>query len=108
METACALIYTTVADRKQATDLTEKILKRKLAACVSIIDGVESHYWWQGKIETSKECLLILKTKEALYPTIEKFIREHHSYKVPELILVPIKKGDPDYLFWISKNVENI
>ncbi|MBN1522357.1 MAG: divalent-cation tolerance protein CutA [Candidatus Aureabacteria bacterium] len=108
MDDQYSLIYVSAKDKAQARKITEHLLRRKLVACVSIVENVESHYWWRGKIENETECLMILKTKESLYPTIEKYVTEHHSYEVPEIILVPIKKGYEDYLFWIKKNVENM
>ncbi len=108
MENPYVLIYITAKNKEEARRLTEHLLRRKLAACVNIIDKIESHYWWRGNIEQETECLMILKTRASLFQSIEKYVLEHHSYDVPEIILVPIEKGNSDYLYWIKKNVENI
>jgi periplasmic divalent cation tolerance protein len=103
-----AVVTVTAKDKTEARGLAEHLLRRKLVACVSLVENIESHYWWKNQIEQASECLMIMKTKEDLFPTIEKFVLEHHSYEVPEIIMLPIVKGHEDYLFWIKKNVENI
>ena len=108
MPSQYAIIYVTAKNKEEARKIAEHLLRRKLVACVNIIDNIESHYWWRSKIGRDSECLMILKTKQSLYSNIEKYILEHHSYEVPEIILVPIQKGHEDYLYWIKKNVENI
>ncbi len=102
------IIYSTTKNKQEAKDLAEHLLRRKLIACANIIDNVLSLYWWQKKIEEEKECLLILKTKASLYNAVEKFIKEHHKYDIPEIISVDIQRGDEDYLYWIKKNVEDL
>ena len=108
MEGQYAIIYVTIDSIEKARELGEHLLTRKLIACLNIVNNVESHYWWKNKIKESKECLMILKTKESLYPSVEKYVLEHHSNTIPEIIMVPIKRGNPDYLYWINKNVEKI
>ena len=98
MEEQYAIIYVTTKNQEEAEKIADHLLRRKLVACANMIDGIKSTYWWRGKIEKDTECLMILKTKASLYTSIEKYIKEHHSYKVPEIILVPIHKGNPDYL----------
>lgn len=84
-----------------AENIAEQILNDKLAACVNIIDTVKSKYWWEDKIQTDEESLLIIKTtKELIEPLTEK-IKSIHPYDVPEVISIKIKEGNEDYLNWI-------
>ena len=79
------------------------LVSGKLAACVQLVPGLESHYRWKGKKETAKEVLLIIKTRSALYKKVEAAILKKHSYEVPEIICLPITKGSEAYLSWLTK-----
>ncbi|MFH1619276.1 MAG: divalent-cation tolerance protein CutA [bacterium] len=98
------IIFVTVPDRTVASDLSDGLLKKKLAACVSTLPGLSSSYWWQGKIETAEELLLIIKTKTALTPDIIQFVRENHPYSVPETVCLNIAAGSESYLNWLGAN----
>jgi periplasmic divalent cation tolerance protein len=69
---------------------------------------VRSHYWWKGKIEKAKESLLICKTRSGLEEKIIKLVKENHSYEMPCINFLPIEKGNPDYLSWITEETSNI
>ena len=96
------IIFVTCPSRKEAKSLTDILLSSKLVACVSMIPGVGSKYWWRGKIEYSVEVLLILKTISKNFGKIEKLIKRMHSYEVPEIIALPIVDGSKQYLKWLS------
>lgn len=87
----------------KADSIAEDLLNSKLVACVNIIPLVKSKYWWEGKIETDSESLLIIKTTEELISNLINKIKEIHPYKVPEIITIEIKEGNQDYLNWISE-----
>ena len=80
-------------------------MEDRLAACVNRIPGVRSVYRWQGKVEQSAEELLIIKTRKELFTTLEKRVRELHSYAVPEVIALPIINGSESYLRWLGEQV---
>lgn len=101
MKFCCVL--TTTPNIKEARELAGLLLFKRLAACVQLVPGIESHYHWKGKKETSKEILLILKTKSALFERLKKAILRSHSYEVPEIVCLPIAKGSKSYLDWIVK-----
>ena len=90
---------------KKARQLAGLLVSRRLAACVQILPGLESHYRWRGKKETSKEVLLLIKTKISVYKKLEKILLKNHPYEVPEIICLPITKGSKPYLDWIDAEV---
>lgn len=96
------IILVTCASKAEARKIRDVLLKKRLAACGNIIDGVDSKFWWQGKIDSAREVLLILKTSIANFKRIEKEIKRIHSYEVPEIIALPIVAGSEEYLSWIN------
>jgi periplasmic divalent cation tolerance protein len=96
-------VLSTVPDIKKARQLAGLLVSRRLAACVQILPGLESHYRWRDKKETSKEVLLLIKTKASIYKKLEKALLKNHPYEVPEIICLPITKGSRSYLDWIAK-----
>lgn len=101
MKYCCVL--STVSGIKKARILAGLLISKRLAACVQILPGLESHYRWRGKKETSKEVLLFIKTQASNYKKLEKTLLENHPYEVPEIICLPIIKGSRSYLDWIAK-----
>jgi len=100
------VILITTKDKKEAAKIAQVLLESKLIACANIIDGVRSLFWWQGKIDSSKEVLLVLKTKKILFKKIVAKVKSLHSYQTPEIIALPIVNGSDDYLSWVSSSVE--
>lgn len=99
-------ILITTATEEEACSIANLLLNRKQAACVNIVPGVNSLFWWQGNLEKAKECLLIAKTRESLLPEIVDMIKRDHSYEVPEIIALPIIGGNEDYLKWVDNETE--
>jgi len=100
------IIFITVDSPEEAHKIAEALMKQRKAACVNIVPGVNSFFWWQDKIDNSQESLLIVKTKASLLNEIIILVKEIHSYDVPEIIALPIIGGNQDYLAWIDKEVE--
>lgn len=100
---ATLLVISTASSKQEARKITQRLLKLKLAACVNIVPAIESHYRWKGKKEMSREALLLIKTKDKLYPQLEKAIRSAHSYEVPEIIALRITRGSKNYFAWLEK-----
>ncbi len=103
MDFKYVVVFITVDSRETAKKIANKLLTERKAACVNIIPKVESHYWWQGKIENADEFMLIVKTRAALLGDLEKLVKEIHPYTVPEIIALPIIGGNSDYLEWVEK-----
>lgn len=95
------LVLTTCPDPASAEKLAALLVEGRLAACVNIGSPVRSLYHWQGKTENATEIPLQIKTTEARYPELEKAIRAHHPYELPEVIAVPLCAGSPAYLDWV-------
>ena len=100
------VIYCTVPNKKTANDITRILMKHKLAACVSMIDNVKSTFSWEGKVEKSKEILLMIKTSRTNYGKIKLVIEDIHPYFVPEIIALPIIDCSEDYLKWLVRETE--
>lgn len=98
-----SVVLSTFKDKKEASRIAGILLKAKVAACVSIVGGVESRYWWKGSIEKSREAMAVIKTRKNLVGKVVALIKKNHSYSVPEIIEMPILSGNKDYLDWISK-----
>lgn len=96
------VVLTTTPTLKEARKLAGLLLSSRLAACINILPGVESHYVWKEKKRRSPELLLLIKTRKALFQRLEACILRHHSYETPEIISLPITAGTESYLSWIS------
>jgi len=101
---AC-LVITTCASREEADQLATQIVENRLAACVQISE-INSYYIWEGEVVQEAEFRLAIKTRRERYEKLEAWIREQHSYDVPEIILVPVETGSVDYLDWIEAVTE--
>lgn len=98
----------TCSSAKEARRIARDLVEGRLAACVNIVTApIESVYRWKGKLEMSKEFLLIIKTARGRFAAVERAIRKLHSYEVPEIIALPIASGSRDYLAWLSSSVAN-
>jgi periplasmic divalent cation tolerance protein len=98
------VILITAKDKKEAEKIARGLLEAKLIACANIVEGVQSLFWWQGKIDSSQEVLLVLKTKGILFKKISSKVKSLHSYQTPEIIALPVANGSKDYLDWISSS----
>ncbi|PKN37869.1 MAG: cytochrome C biogenesis protein CcdA [Deltaproteobacteria bacterium HGW-Deltaproteobacteria-2] len=100
-------ISTTTETKEQAQKIARYLVEQKLAACVQISGPIESIYHWKGKMETSREWLLLIKTREDLFKKIKSSIKKLHSYETPEIIAVPIIKGSKEYLNWLDDELSH-
>lgn len=97
------VVLSTFKDKDEARRVSKELIKDKLAACINLIDKVESIYEWEGDVEESSETLAVIKTKTEKFEVLRKKIKELHSYEVPEIVALEVKKGDFDYLDWIDR-----
>jgi len=96
------IVFTTCNSAEIASSIADALVGKELAACVNIVKGIESVYQWQGKIERDNEILLLIKTRQSLFATVQNAIQALHNYELPEIIAVPIDTGEENYLNWIK------
>lgn len=104
--TGSYLVLVTAPDSKLARRLAKGALAFRLIACANLLPKIESHYWWQGKMERGSEVLLLLKTTKQKLGALEKFILARHPYDTPEFLVFPIKAGNERYLQWLAESVK--
>ena len=95
------LLYTTWPSIVEAEAAGNEIVKRRLAACVNILPGMVSHYWWKGAIERADEVVMIVKTRAALAQDVSAAVKELHSYETPAVMVLPVENVEPAYHQWI-------
>ena len=100
-----ALALVTAPDLKTARALAKAALRARLVACANLIPGLESHYRWQGKIEKSREVLILFKTIQRQLRGLEKLVIARHPYDTPEFIVLQLSRGNKRYLDWLAANV---
>ena len=102
--TKFSVVLVTAPDLKTARALAKTALKARLIACANLIPKIESHYRWQGKIESGAEVLLILKTQKSRLAALEKLVLAKHPYDTPEFLVLPVSAGSKKYLDWLAQN----
>lgn len=100
------LVYITAGDKDEAGKIGKALVKSKLAACVNIIDGMNSIYEWEGELQNDNEVILIAKTREALIPELIEKVKSMHSYSCPCIVSLPIIDGNKSFLNWITEQVK--
>jgi len=99
-------VYTTHPSLVEAEKVGRAIVERRLAACVNILPGMVSHYWWQGALERGEEVVMIIKTRASLAEPVRAAVKEMHSYTTPAILVLPIESVDQGYLGWILAETE--
>ncbi len=100
-----SIVLVTAPDLKTARMLAKSALSAKLVACANLIPKIESHYWWQGKIESGTEVLLVFKTTKSKLAPLEKLILAQHPYETPEFLVLPLSGGSQKYLGWLAASM---
>jgi periplasmic divalent cation tolerance protein len=94
-------VYTTYPSIVEAERAGRSLVERRLCACVNILPGMVSYYWWQGAVERGDEVVMIVKTRAGLAEAVRIAVRQMHSYATPAVLVMPIESVDPDYHAWI-------
>jgi len=97
------LVLVTTPTVEEGERIAHILLNAKKAACINIVPAVRSRFWWQGKIDSADEALLMVKTRAPLFEELIRLVKENHSYEVPEVIALPISAGNEDYLRWLAE-----
>lgn len=103
-----AVVLVTAPDLKTARKLARAVLTARVAACVNVVPRIESHYRWQGRIESGRELLLIIKTTRTRLAALEKVVLANHPYDTPEFVVLPLQSGAEKYLAWLADSVRPI
>ena len=98
-------MLTTVADEAAAERIAKALVDGRLAGCVTRLPGVVSTYRWEGRRQQDTEVLLLIKTTEAVYEALAEELESLHDYELPEVLAVPVDKGSPAYLSWLTAAV---
>lgn len=99
------MVLCTCPDEAVAREIATALVEGRLAACVNVVPGLTSVYRWQGRVETDREALLVIKTTAAAFPALREAIRSRHPYELPEIVAVGIEDGLEEYLRWIDESV---
>jgi len=91
-----------------ADKIAEEVLRRRLAACVNMLGGVRSRFWWEGKLDSADESLLLIKTRAELFRRLERVVRQVHPYEVPEILGIRVEDGSRPYLEWITNETASV
>lgn len=102
------VVLVTCGSAREARRIAQKLVEQRLAACANILQiPVRSIYRWNGKVESAKEFLLIVKSSRKRFAALENEIKRFHSYDVPEIIALPIERGSDNYLKWLGESVRS-
>jgi periplasmic divalent cation tolerance protein len=100
------LVYTTWPSIVEAERAGRALVERRLCACVNILPGMISHYWWQGALERGEEVVMIIKTRASLAERASTAVKELHSYATPAILVLPLESVDKGYLDWLTAETE--
>ena len=98
------VVLVTTGTEEEGTSLGRVLVENRLVACANILPIKKSIYKWEGKIAEEPECLVLLKSRRNLFEQLSITIKQLHSYKVPEIVAIPIEMGSNDYLNWVMEN----
>ena len=99
---AQSLVYMTTETHAEAARIGRALVGERLAACVNIVDGMRSIYWWDGAVQEAGETILIAKTRTSLVDRLSERVRELHDYDCPCIVSLAIDGGNPAFLDWIG------
>ncbi|HLZ92404.1 MAG TPA: divalent-cation tolerance protein CutA [Candidatus Acidoferrum sp.] len=100
------IVLVTCASISEARKIGRNVVEKRLAACANILSSIESIYRWKGKVEQSREVLMLIKTTASRLPALESRVKRMHSYDLPEFIALPLAAGSQSYLEWIRKSTK--
>lgn len=105
MTTRAMVVLSTAPSPEVARELASQIVRRRLAACVNLVEGLRSLYWWEGEVHEDPEVLMIVKTSAERLPALTATLEEHHPYECPEVVALDVTGGSEAYLGWLHESV---
>ncbi len=103
VDTDVVVVLITAPDAAVAEDLARSMVEEHLVACVNVVPGIKSIYWWEGEINEDREVLLICKAVVSKFDELREFVRKNHPYDTPELVCLDVKDGLEEYLRWVAE-----
>jgi periplasmic divalent cation tolerance protein len=103
MEGQFIVVYVTTPTKEVGEEIAQKLVENKLAACIHLLPGLTSIYYWEGQVHNDAEVLLTIKTEGKCFKALSETVQEIHPYEVPEIIAVPVTTGSKRYLDWITE-----
>jgi periplasmic divalent cation tolerance protein len=100
------VLYTTYPSIVEAEQAGRALVERRLCACVNILPGMVSLYWWQGAIDRGDEVVMIIKTRATLAEAVRVAVKQMHSYTTPAILVIPLQSVDPDYEAWLMAETQ--
>ncbi|MBI3584110.1 MAG: divalent-cation tolerance protein CutA [Nitrospinae bacterium] len=100
------VVFVTASSIEEAEKIGRGLVEEKLAACANILQQLKSIYFWEGKLCQENEVLMIVKSRGGLFKKLTAYVKKNHSYKVPEIIAIPIVDGSPDYISWLNESCD--
>ncbi len=105
-EAGIMIVVTTCDSRDEAVNIGREMVRKRLAACAQISGPIESHFWWDGKLDSAEEWQCRMKTTPGLYPSIEEAIKEIHSYEVPQIVGIRVSGALSEFESWVIEETE--
>ncbi|HET9305359.1 MAG TPA: divalent-cation tolerance protein CutA [Candidatus Sulfotelmatobacter sp.] len=100
------IVLSTAGSEDEARKIAHHLVEQRLAACVNIIPRIESVYRWEGKVDSNREYLLLIKTSSTMFPEVRDAILELHSYELPECVEIAVEDGSSEYLQWVEESLK--
>ena len=97
------LVYITTGSLEEARRVGRTLVEQRLAACVNILEGMRSLYWWKEKVQEDNEVVVLAKTQAALVPRLTAEVKTVHSYECPCVVSLPVTGGNSEFLEWIER-----
>ena len=101
------MIYVTTSSPEEAERIGRTLVQERLAACVNLIEGMRSLYWWEGTVQEGREVVLIAKSTAERVPALIARVKSLHSYTCPCVVTLPLLEGNPDFMAWIERETQN-
>lgn len=98
------VILITASSMEEGEKIASSLVEHHMVACVNIVPSVKSVFFWEGKTARESEVLLIVKSRKVLLSKIVDLVKKIHSYKVPEIIALPVIGGSEEYLKWVEES----
>lgn len=102
------VVLSTVPSTEEGLSIGRRLVEERLAACVNVLPGARSVFFWEGRVQEADEAVLLIKTRPERYPALERRILALHSYSTPEVLALPVAAGSPAYTAWVRESVASV